>query len=163
MISFFEILLMGIFATFFMDVTARMLIRSKIVRPTIEPQVVGRWALYMLKGKFVHKDIRLIPALKYEIPAAFLSHYLIGAVLAGIYFSLELSVPAIRSQIWASLVFGVTTILLPWLWLYPAIGIGLLASKTKKQSDYIILSIINHLNFGIGMTIWIIIFRRFFV
>ena len=163
MINLFEIILMGTFATFFMDVTARLLIRSKIVRPTIEPQVVGRWALYMLKGKFVHKDIRLIPALKYEIPAAFLSHYLIGTVLAGIYFYLELIVPAIRSQAWASLIFGVTTSLFPWLWLYPAIGIGYLASKSKNQSDYIILSIINHLNFGIGLTIWIVISHRFFV
>ena len=163
MISFFEILLMGIFATFFMDVTARLLIKSKLVRPTIEPRVVGRWTIYMLKGKFIHKDIRLIPALKYEIPAAFLSHYLIGTVLAGIYFCLELNIPAIRSQLWPPLIFGVTTSLLPWLWLYPAIGIGFLASKSQNQSDYIILSIINHLNFGIGLTIWIVILRPFFV
>jgi lipid-A-disaccharide synthase-like uncharacterized protein len=163
MITLFEIFLMGIFATFFMDVTARLLIKSKIVRPTLEPQVVGRWALYMIKGKFVHKDIRLTPALKNEMPAAFLAHYLIGTVLAGIYFCLELSVPAIRSQPWASLIFGVTTSLLPWLWLYPAIGIGYLASKSQNKSNFIILSIINHLNFGIGMTIWIVILRRFFV
>lgn len=163
MISLFEILLMGIFATFFMNVTARLLIKSGIVKPTIEPQIVGRWALYMLKGKFVHKDIRLIPALKYEIPAAFLSHYLIGTVLAGIYICLELSVHTIRFNLWVPLIFGVTTSLLPWLWLYPAIGIGFFASKSKNQSDYIIVSIINHLNFGIGLTIWIVIFRRFFV
>lgn len=163
MIILFEILLMGIFTTFFMDVTARLLIILKIVRPTIKPQVVGRWALYMLKGKFIHKDIHLMPALTYEIPAAFLSHYLIGTALAGIYFCLELIVPSIHSQPWASLIFGITTSLLPWLWLYPAIGIGFLASKSKNQSDFIILSIINHLNFGIGLTIWIIVFRRFCV
>jgi hypothetical protein len=66
-----------------------------------------------------------------------------------------------QNQIWMTLLFGVTTVLLPWLWLYPSIGMGFLALKTKNQSEYIIFSIINHLNFGIGMTIWILFFRQF--
>ena len=163
MINLSEMILMGIFATFFMDILAKFLVKSKIVRPAIEPHIPGRWVLYMLKGKFIHEDIRQIPALKNEKLAALISHYLIGIVLIGIYLFLEIKIPAIRAQLWMPLVFGITTVLLPWLWLYPSIGIGFLASKSKKKSDCIIFSIINHLNFGIGMTIWIVVFRRFFV
>ena len=162
MINLSEMILMGIFATFFMDFLAKFLVKSKIVRATIEPQIPGRWALYMLRGKFIHDDIRQTPVLKNEKLAAVISHYVIGIVLMGIYRFLELKEPAIRDQLWMPLLFGVTTVLLPWLWLYPSIGIGFLASKSKKKSDYIIFSSINHINFGIGMVIWIVVLRRFF-
>ncbi len=162
MVNLSEMILMGIFATFVMDILAKFLVKSKIVRVSIETYIPGRWILYMLKGKFIHEDINQTPALKNEKPAALISHYLIGIVLMGIYLLLELKIPAIRHQLWMPLAFGMATVLLPWLWLYPSIGIGFLASKTKKKSDYIIFSSINHLNFGIGMTIWIVVFRHFF-
>jgi hypothetical protein len=162
MINLLEMTLMGIFATFIMDLFARLLVKSKIVRAPIEPHIPGRWILYMLRGKFIHEDIRQTPALKNEKPAALASHYLIGIVLVGIYLLLELKVPVIGDQLWMPLIFGAATVLLPWLWLYPSIGIGFLASKSEKTSAYIIFSGINHLNFGIGMTIWIVVFRRFF-
>jgi hypothetical protein len=157
-----EMILMGIWATFFMDILAVIVVKSKIVRATIEPQIVGRWALSMLRGKFVHEDIYQTPALRNEKRAALISHYLIGIMLTGAYLFLELKVPAIRDQLWVPLMFGAATIVLPWLWLYPSIGIGFLASKSPNKSDYIIFSSINHTNFGIGMVIWIVAFRRFF-
>ena len=163
MVNLWEMILMGIFATYFMDILAKYLVKIKFVRAAIEPHIPGRWVLYMLKGKFIHKDIRQKPALKNEKLTTIISHYLIGIALIGIYLFLELKIPAIRAQLWTALVFGITTVLLPWLWLYPSIGIGFLASKSKNKSDYIIFSIINHINFGIGMTIWIVIFRRFFI
>jgi hypothetical protein len=162
MVDLSEMILMGIWATFFMDFLAVFVVKLKIVRATIGPQIVGRWALYMLRGKFVHEDIYQTPALKNEKLAALISHYLIGIMLTGTYLFLELKAPAIRDQLWVPLIFGVATILLPWLWLYPSIGIGFLASKSTKKSDYIIFSSINHTNFGIGMVIWIVAFRRLF-
>jgi len=162
MINFAEMILMGIFATLFMDVLALFLIKSKIVRPTIEPHITGRWMLYMIKGKFLHQDINQAPGLKNEKPAALISHYLIGIALMGIYLFLELREPAIRDLLWMPVVFGIATVLLPWLWLYPSIGIGFFACKANKKSDFIILSSINHLNFGIGMAVWIVLLRQYF-
>lgn len=163
MVSFTEIICMGIFSTFFMDTLGRTLVKLKIVRPALESYILGRWVLYILRGKFVHKDIHQTPALKNEKNAALISHYLIGIVLIGIYIFLETKIPVLRTQILMPIIFGVTTVLLPWLWLYPGIGFGLLASKAKNKLDFIIFSIINHLNFGIGMTIWIVFFRQFFI
>jgi len=161
MVDLAEMILMGVWATFYMDFLARFVVKLKIVRATIGPEIVGRWTLYMFRGKFVHEDIYQTPVLKNEKPAALISHYLIGIVLAGIYLFLELKVPAIRDQLWAPLIFGIATILLPWLWLYPSMGIGFLASKSPNKSDCIIFSSINHTNFGIGMVIWIVAFRPF--
>jgi hypothetical protein len=161
MINFVEMILMGVLATLFMDMLSIILGKLKIIHQLIKPQVVGRWALYMFRGKFIHQDIHKTPALNKEKSAALLSHYLIGIVLAGIYLLLELKVPAIRHQPWMPLIFGLATILLPWLWLYPSIGLGFLASKTPRRSPYIVTSLVNHTNFGLGLTIWIVFFRRF--
>jgi hypothetical protein len=161
MINFVEMILMGIWATLFMDILAIILGKLKIIHPMIGPQVVGRWALYMFRGKFIHKDIYKTPVLGNEKLAALISHYLIGIVLAGIYLLLELKVPVIRHQLWMPLIFGLATVLLPWLWLYPSIGIGFLASKTQKKSPYVITSLVNHTTFGLGLVVWIAVFRRF--
>ncbi len=161
MIKLVETALMGTFATFIMDYLTKFLVKSKIVRPTLEPQIPGRWILYMLKGRFAHEDIRQAPALRHEKPVTLISHYAIGIALAGGYLFLELILPIIRGQMWCPLVFGLATVALPWLWLYPSIGLGFLACKSPRQKDFIILSSINHLNFGIGMFIWIVFIRHF--
>ncbi len=163
MINFVEMILMGVLATLFMDLLSILLGKSKIIHQLIEPQVVGRWTLYMFRGKFIHKDINKTPALNNEKSVTLLSHYLIGIVLAGIYLLLELKEPTIRHQLWMPLIFGLTTVLLPWLWLYPSIGLGFLASKSPRKSPYIVTSLINHTDFGLGMVVWIVVFRRFFM
>jgi hypothetical protein len=153
--------LMGVAATLVMDLLAIPLAKMKVIHPLTGPEEIGRWALYMLRGKITHDDINRTPALSYEKPAALLSHYLIGIALAGGYLLLELNVPSIRHQWWMPLAFGVATVLLPWLWLYPSIGLGVLASKAPRRSPYIITSVVNHTNFGLGFLVWIVLFRRF--
>jgi hypothetical protein len=61
-----ELILMGIFATFFMDLLAGFLVRKKMIYPFITPEAVGRWFFYMFRGKFIHHDIHKTPALKNE-------------------------------------------------------------------------------------------------
>ena len=156
-------ILMGIVATLFMDFFALHLAELKITRQLIRPEAVGRWILYMFRGKFIHEDINKAPAMKLEKTMTFLSHYVIGIVLAGVYLFLELKVPVIRHLWWMSLMFGIATVLLPWLWLYPGLGLGFLVSKAHRKSPYITTSLINHTNFGIGMVIWIVVFRRFII
>jgi len=160
MINYTEMILMGIWATLFMDIMAKIFGKLKIIHPTIRPEIVGRWALYMIRGKFVHEDINKTPVLGNEKPAALIAHYLIGIILAGIYLFIELNIPVIRNQLWMALIFGVATTLLPWFWLYPSIGLGIMASKTSKRSPYIITSLVNHTDFGLGFLIWVVFFRR---
>ena len=161
MIELVEGVSMGIVATLFMDLLAPPLARMKIIHPLLGPEAVGRWILYMSKGRFIHTDIYKTPPLNRERAVSFFFHYLIGIALAGIYLVLEVHVPAIRHQLWMPLVFGIATVFLPWFWLYPSIGIGFLASKAEKKSHYIITSLVNHTNFGLGLLIWVAIFRPF--
>jgi len=157
-----ESILMGIFATYFMDMIGSFLVRKKIIDSLVEPEIIGRWFLYLFKGKFIHEDIRRTPSVKNEKLWSFISHYLIGIILAGVYLFLELKVPMIRENIWISLIFGIATVLLPWLWLFPGIGIGFFASKTANQYRYLKTSFVNHTNFGLGMFMWVLFIHRFF-
>jgi hypothetical protein len=158
-----EMILMGIFVTYFMDFLAGVLVKRKIIHSLIKPEVIGRWFLSMFKGKFIHKDIHKTPELNNEKLWCFLSHYLIGIGLAGAYLSLELTVPALRDQMWMPLLFGIATILLPWFWLFPSMGFGFMASKSQNRSRIIQTSLVNHTNFGLGLLIWTTSFHQFFV
>lgn len=157
-----EMILMGSFATYFMDLIGGFLVKRKFIHSFIKPEAVGRWFLYMFKGKFIHKDINKTPALNNEKLWSFVSHYLIGIVLAGVYLFLELIEPIIHDQIWISLIYGIATIVLPWFWLFPSIGLGFLASKSHNKSSILKTSLINHTNFGMGLLIWIVSLNRLF-
>jgi hypothetical protein len=161
MIELVEMVCMGAMATLFMDLLAPRLGKMKIIHPLIGPEAVGRWILYMLRGKFFHEDINKTPPLNRERTVSLLFHYLIGIALAGVYLLLEVYVPAIRHQLWMPLIFGIATVILPWFWLYPSIGIGFLASKVGKRSHYIVTSLVNHTNFGLGLLIWVALFRPY--
>jgi len=157
-----EMILMGIFATFFMDLMGGFLVKIKFIHSFIEPEAVGRWLLYMLKGKFIHKDISKTPALNNEKLWSFVSHYLIGIILAGIYLFLELREPTIRDYLWMPLIFGIATVILPWFWMLPSIGLGFLASKAPNKLSIIKTNLVNHTNFGLGLLIWVVSFHHFF-
>ena len=156
-------ILMGIFATLFMDFLAGFLVKRNLIHSFLTPEDVGRWFLYMLRGKFIHKDISKTPTLKNEKLWCFISHYLIGIVLAGIYLFLELKEPAIRDQMWMTLIFGIATVFLPWFWLLPSTGLGIMASKSSNRSLIIRSNLINHTNFGLGLFIWIVSVHRLFI
>ena len=46
MIYLSEMILMGIFATFIMDILAKFLVKLKIAHPVIESHIPGRWILH---------------------------------------------------------------------------------------------------------------------
>ena len=59
-----ESILMGVFATLIMDFLAVILAKRKIIQPFITQEAIGRWFLYMFKGKFIHEDINKTTHLK---------------------------------------------------------------------------------------------------
>jgi hypothetical protein len=158
-----EAVLMGICATFVMDLLARLLAKRGIIHPLIGPEVIGRWSLSMLRGKFVHRDIHETPPFPNERFWALVSHYLIGMALAAVYLVLVSRMAIAGDRVWAPLAFGVATSVLPWFWLYPSIGIGVMASKSPDRARLIRTSLVNHASFGVGLMLWGLLFHGFFV
>ena len=155
-------ILMGVFSTFIMDFLAAILVKRNLMYSFIEPEAIGRWFLYMFRGKFLHKDIHKTPALKNEKQWCLISHYLIGVFLSAMYLLLDFYVPIIHYYVWLSLIFGISTVFLPWFWLLPSIGIGFMASKSPYRSLIIRTNLINHTHFGLGLFIWMVSFHPFF-
>ena len=56
-----EMLLMGVFANYFIDLYAGLLTKRKLIYPFTSPEAIGRWFLYIFKGKLIHKDINETP------------------------------------------------------------------------------------------------------
>ena len=158
-----EAILSGIFATLFMDSLAKILSRRSLIYPFIIPEAMGRWFVYMCKGKFKHGDINRTPAIINERRWYYISHYLIGIILAGIYLLLTIKHLVIRDHIWMAPLYGIFTVSLAWFWLLPSIGLGLMANKSAKRNLILRTNFINHTNFGIGLTVWFILFHRFFL
>ena len=151
---------MGVFGTYFMDILSVFLAKRKLIYPFISPTAIGRWFLYIFRGKLIHKDINKTPKLKNEKLWCLISHYLIGIALAGGYLILESNLAAIREHIYMSLLFGIATVFFPWFWLLPSIGVGIMASKSPNRLQIIRTNLINHTNYGLGLLLWIVTFHR---
>lgn len=157
-----EAIVSGIWATCFMDVMARILSGKGLLCPFIIPEALGRWFRYMLKGKFMHGDINRTPEIKNEYAWYYISHYLIGILLSGIYLVLAHGFGEILDRVWLAPVFGILTVSLPWFWLLPSIGLGVMARNSPKRNHILRTNLINHTNFGLGLFFWMTLFHHLF-
>lgn len=158
-----EATLSGVWATLTMDFLARFLSGRGLIYPFVIPEAMGRWFLYMFKGKFRHGDINRTPAIINEKRWYYISHYLIGIILAGIYLLLTYNHQEIRDHIWLAPVYGMCTVTLAWFWLLPSIGLGVMAKKSAKRNLILRTNFINHTNFGFGLFFWMILYHRIFI
>ncbi len=155
-----ESILSGIWATVFMDSLAKILSRRCLIYPFIIPEAMGRWFLYMFKGKFKHADINRTPPISNERRWYYISHYLIGIILAGIYLLFIQIFLETSESIWLAPVYGICTVALAWFWLLPSIGLGIMAKKSAKRNLILRTNFINHANFGFGLFVWFLFFRQ---
>ena len=160
---FIESILSGIWATLIMDLFAKILSKRKLIYPFITPEELGRWFVYQLKGKIIHKDISTTPPVRNEKIWYYVSHYFIGIFLAGLYLNLASQFKALNENTWVALIFGISTVILPWFWLLPGVGLGILAKRSSMRMQILKTNLINHTNFGIGLFLWIFFFHKFFL
>ena len=125
-------------------------IQKHILRlPALNYALVGRWVLWMPKGKFRHLTIASTPARRGEGVAGWGMHYLTGVVFASI--PLGLSGP---DWFWhPSLLAGLLSFFAPFLIMQPAFGFGIAAADTPYPMRARLLSITTHLAYGLGLYI----------
>ena len=87
----------GVLATMTMDLAMVAAARyggSSFTSDRIGPDMVGRWAGGLLRGKWRHRDIRSEPAERGELPLGLLTHYATGIILTQAYFQLPTATAA---------------------------------------------------------------------
>ncbi len=119
----------------------------------VRMDMLGRWALGMMRGKFVYDDIHHAPAFPGEVPAGWLFHYLTGGLVALAYpfFVWMLGQPLTLAQMSNAVIFGLLTSVLPWFVVYPAFGKGWFGSRAPKAARPVVTSLVSHTCYGAGI------------
>ncbi len=136
-----------------MDITEAILAKVGI-SSGVTVTLVGRWFLNILRGQFMHLDIRCAPAVVYERQAGWFFHLLIGGgivALAYPSFFMYAGVFSGDSPLLTGLLFGLATCVLPWFILMPSLGWGLFGWRGPTGLTAILSSLLSHLPYGLGV------------
>ena len=90
------------------------------------------------------------PKAKHETPTGWVVHYAVGIVYAYVLFIL-VQLGIFEPTITHGFVFGVASVLVPWLFFMPAMGNGIMASKTPNPKVACALAFIMHSLFGLSL------------
>ena len=148
--TFISAIVIGLGATLLMDAWA-LIMRFTFNIPSLNYCMVGRWICLMPGGVFTHSSIAEAPRMKLECTAGWLAHYLIGAIFALMLVVLTSGSWLEKPTFIPALLFGVGTVLVPFLIMQPSFGLGVAAAKTPNPNQARLRSIMAHGVFGIGL------------
>ncbi|MFC5458437.1 DUF2938 domain-containing protein [Massilia niabensis] len=146
----FAVLVMGVGATWTVDVWAvvRQLLLG-VPRPNYGH--LGRWLGHMTRGQFLHKSIAAAAQYPGEAVIGWIAHYLIGIAFAALLLAVTgpgwLAVPTIGP----ALLFGIGTVLAPFLLMQPGMGAGIAAARAPRPAYTRLQSVLTHAVFGLGL------------
>jgi cytochrome b561 len=140
----------GLAATLFMDVWALFLRRAFSI-PSANYCLVGRWLRHMPQGTFTHASIAAAPQKRYECTVGWIAHYVIGAVYALVLVAFVSGSWLVRPTLLPAMLFGIGSVLAPYLIMQPSFGLGIAASRTPNPPQARMRSLMAHSVFGIGL------------
>jgi len=152
----------GVLATLSMDVAMVAADRcggGAFTSSAIGPDVIGRWAAGLLRGRWRHSDIRNEPTERGEFALGILTHYATGIVLTQAYLQLPRRRNG-RTSFLGATRFGVATAALPFLVLYPSLGYGWFGLRSGEAARIGRIMLVGHAAFGMGIGLWAPYFAR---
>ena len=151
-----QILIMGIVATVAIDLWLAVL-NLGFNLPTTNWAMVGRWFGHLPSGKFIHSPITSSAEVKNEHFIGWILHYAIGIVYAFLYLVIVAFFIEGEASLLSALLFGLTTVIVPWFVLQPGMGLGVLARRASKPNVARLMSLSVHAIFGLSLYIgWVI-------
>ena len=142
----------GIGATLVMDLWNLFLKRTFNI-PSLNYCLLGRWLRHMPGGTFRHASISAAAEKPFECTVGRIAHYTIGVMLALLFVGLTGDWLA-RPTLVPALLYGLGTVVFPFLIMQPSFGLGLAASKTPNPSQARLKSLMTHTAFGVGLYVW---------
>ena len=146
---FLGTVVVGLGATLFMDFWALFLKRVFGI-PSANYCLVGRWVCHMPDGTFMHASIASAPQKRFECTVGWIAHYVIGTAYALVFVAIVSGSWLARPTLLPALLFGVGTVLVPFLVMQPAFGLGIAASRAPDPSQARLRSLLAHTAFGVG-------------
>jgi hypothetical protein len=124
-----------------------------IVAPALSmkpPSGLGRWIGHMFRGRFVHEDITTAEPIAHEATIGIVSHYAIGFALGAGYALLLRIPPPRQSSLVRATAYGVATTALPWFWMFPARGQGIMGLR-HRDPRVPTFALCTHIAYGVGL------------
>jgi hypothetical protein len=142
--------LIGIGATAILDVWS---VAGKRLLGMRQPNYgfVGRWVAHMARGRFHHDSIAASAPVPGEQVIGWVAHYMIGIVFATLLLATFGLDWARRPTIEPALIFGIVSVLAPFLQMQPGMGLGLASSLTPDPAAARMRSLVTHGVFGVGL------------
>ncbi|MEO5965671.1 MAG: DUF2938 domain-containing protein [Candidatus Limnocylindrales bacterium] len=142
--------LIGVGASALMDLWG-LLLRRRFGIATLDYAMLGRWIGNFPRGRFVHQRITSAEPVAGERPLGWLAHYAIGVTFAFLLLAIWGQDWARSPTIWPALVIGLGTIVAPWFVMQPAMGAGIMASRTPDPRAARLRNIATHTVYGVGL------------
>ena len=147
---FLGAVVVGLGATLFMDVWA-LFLKHVFSIPSANYCLVGRWLRYMPEGTFMHASIATAPQKRSECTVGWIAHYVIGIVYALVLVAFVSGSWLARPTLLPAMLFGIGSVLVPYLVMQPSFGLGIAGSRTPRPTQARLRSLMAHTVFGVGL------------
>ena len=142
--------LVGIGATLVMDLW-NLFLKAAFGIPSLDLCLLGRWVGHMPAGTFRHERITGASPKEGECLVGRAAHYGIGVGLASALALLTSGDSLLRPALLPALLFGLVTVVFPFLLMQPALGLGVASSRTPDPARARLKSLMCHAAFGFGL------------
>ena len=140
----------GFGATLFMDFWALVLKRAfNVTLP--DYCLVGRWLCHMPGGRFTHPSISSAAPKPHECAAGWIAHYVVGTAYSLVFLALASARWLTQPTFLPALLFGLATLIVPFLIMQPSFGLGIAASRAPNPMQARLRSLAAHTVFGVGL------------
>ena len=140
----------GLGATLFMDLWA-LFLKYTFRVPLPNYCLVGRWLRHMPEGTFRHASIMAAAPKRFECAVGWIAHYVLGVIYAFVLVAFVSTSWLVRPTFLPAILFAVGSLLVPFLIMQPAFGLGIAASKTPNPTQARLRSMMAHTTFGVGL------------
>jgi hypothetical protein len=113
--------------------------------------LVGRWMAQWPRGRFLHRSMAAVPAVKMERFIGWTAHYAIGIAFAGLLLLVAGREWLHEPTLVPALLVGIATVAAPFLVMQPGMGAGVAASRMPRPGAARAQSLITHAVFGLGL------------
>ena len=143
----FHIVIIGIVSCVVMDLWQRLLKLLYSINPS-DWSVVGRWFVLVVSVRQIYNPtIDQVAPIKNELIIGWIVHYSV-AILYSIFFYILLEYGICTASLINGIIFGLISVIVPWFFFMPALGKGLLGTKTPSPLMACSLAVGSHIAIG---------------
>jgi len=140
----------GIGATAVMDGWNLFLRRAFGIR-SLDYCLLGRWVRHIPGGTLRHANIAGARPMPGECAAGWIAHYAIGVSLTVAFVTLAPGAWLAHPTLAPALLYGVATVVFPFLVLQPSLGLGIASSRAPNPAAARLKSLATHTVFGLAL------------